>query len=276
LSVGTTIRAETPCGELFEKAQDPSIHTRASSDARPGPALALTCGEVAMKTSRIAVLLLSWLAVVVGCYRPAPTARLATKPTAAPTKPLQQTFKEMSRSIEARVAAGFSTPDQVLESAVEVYSDEQPPTVLRPAARWYLDQALAKHAAAQRAWPAVTDCDRLDSAFADLEQRGIVARQNFSDCGTCGVAEIADEIAAARKGGRKVQGYVFYHEQDTESAVEGHGLHLNYGSVEEGENAAVKIADEVVKALKDRGLQPSWDGTWRTRIRVALDWKRRR
>jgi hypothetical protein len=159
---------------------------------------------------------------------------------------------------------------------VDVYSDEQPSTVLRPAAQRFLDEALAKHATVQRSWPAATDCDRLDSAFADLEQRGIVARQNFSDCGTCGVAEIADEIDAARKGGSKVRGYVFYHEQDTESAAEGHGLYLNYGSVDEGENAALKIADEVVKALKDRGLQPSWDGTWRTRIRVALDWKRRR
>jgi len=35
---------------------------------------------------------------------------------------------------------------------------------------------------AQREWPSVTDCDRLDRAFADLNGRGIVARQNFACC----------------------------------------------------------------------------------------------
>ena len=130
--------------------------------------------------------------------------------------------------------------------------------------------------AAQASWPAETDCDRLDRAFAELEQQGIVARQNFSDCGTCGVAEIPDEIKAAEKSGRKVRGYVFYHMQDTESAAGGHGLYLNYGSIHSDDSASLKVAGEVVEALKRHRLKTEWNGTIEQRIGVKLDWKRRR
>jgi hypothetical protein len=182
----------------------------------------------------------------------------------------------LRRAIEQDVAAGFSTPEEIVQSAVDIFSDDHDPTVLRPIARRLFGQAIAKHVAAQAAWPDVTDCDRLDQAFAELEERGIVARQNFADCGTCGVAEIGGEIDAVRKRGRKVRGYTFYHMQDTESAVDGGGLYLNYGSVDDGEKAALAIANEVVGALKRRGLDTDWDGSWKRRIGVKLDWKRRR
>jgi hypothetical protein len=182
----------------------------------------------------------------------------------------------MRQTIERDVAAGFSTPDEIERNALEIYSDDMDPALLRPEAQQFLRDSLAKHMADQATWPAVTDCDRLDKAFAELEQNGIVARQNFSDCGTCGVAEIDDEIDATRKKGREVRGYVFYHMQDTESAAEGHGLYLNYGAVDDGEKAALKIAADTVESLKQQGLETNWNGSIRQRIGVKLDWKRRR
>lgn len=75
---------------------------------------------------------------------------------------------------------------------------------------------------------------------------------------------------------RAVRGYAFYHMQDTESAVEGNGLYLNYGAVENGEVTAVGIAQEIAAARKQQGLKVDWDGTWAKRIGVSMDWKRRR
>jgi hypothetical protein len=63
--------------------------------------------------------------------------------------------------------------------------------------------------------------------------------------------------------------------QDTESAAEGYGLYLNYGAVEEGEKAALRVANEIIDALQRHGLQTEWDGSWSKRIGVTLDWKRR-
>ncbi|HEU4968451.1 DUF6891 domain-containing protein [Sphingomonas sp.] len=147
---------------------------------------------------------------------------------------------------------------------------------MRKEAQRLLRDALAEHSMAQRNWPDRTDCDRLDDAFAALEADGIISRQNFTCCGTCGSAEIWDEMKAIEEAGGAVRGYAFYHMQDTESAAEGHGLYLNYGACEEGEHAALAIARDIVAHLEDHGLDCHWNGEWGKRIAVALDWKRRR
>jgi hypothetical protein len=147
---------------------------------------------------------------------------------------------------------------------------------LRRLAPRLLREALAEQAEFQRSWPSRTDCDRLDAAFAALEADGVIARQNFSCCGTCGSGEIWDEIEEAQKEGRPARGYAFFHMQDTESAVEGYGLCLNYGACEEGEAAAVAVGRDIVAALTAQGLQTDWDGSHAKRIGVSLDWKKRR
>jgi hypothetical protein len=66
----------------------------------------------------------------------------------------------------------------------------------------------------------------------------------------------------------KVRGYTFYHMQGTEPAVEGCGVYFNYGAVEEGEESALRVANEIVDVLSRHGLNSNT-------IKVQLDWKRR-
>lgn len=174
------------------------------------------------------------------------------------------------------VAGGFRTESDIVQGVTEVLSDEFKNVDLSPLVAQRTRELLLEHEQAQAAWPSVTDCDRLDRAFAELESRGIVCRQDFTCCGTCGSAEIGDEMAAVSATGMFVRGYAFYHMQDTEAAVDGHGLYLGYGATEEGELAAVRIGHEICDALKAQSLAPDWDGSWQTRIKVPLDWKRRR
>lgn len=183
---------------------------------------------------------------------------------------------DLHSHIERDIAGGFLSPDQIVESAVEVFSDDAEPEALRAKAVRATAEALQAHSLAQSQWPSVTDCDRLDLAFAELDELGIISRQNFSCCGTCGSGEILDEMDAAAAQGRDVIGYTFYHAQDTESAAEGCGVCLNYGTGKDDEGAAIEIAQKVVAVLEAHGLTTTWDGTWERRIAVALDWKRRR
>lgn len=178
--------------------------------------------------------------------------------------------------IDREVAGGFCDEDEILVSAMEVFAEEMEASALRTAAQQMLRSALAAHRAAAREWPTHTDCDKLDAAFAALEADGVIARQNFTCCGTCGSAEIWDAIATFETTYGPARGYAFYHVQDTESAVEGGGLYLNYGAVEDGEAAALTIARDIVAELEAHGLQTDWNGSWNQRIGVALDWKRRR
>lgn len=188
----------------------------------------------------------------------------------------QDVLKDVRDYIRHDVATGFDDPAAIVESAIEMFADELDAAVIEPHVRRILAEELAVHAGQQRGWPARTDCDKLDAAFATLEKNGVIARQHFTCCGTCGSTEIWDEMAAVERVGGAARGYAFYHWQDTEAAVDGSGLMLNYGASEEGEAAALIIAREIVAELERHGLVTDWNGSWDKRIGVKLDWKRRR
>lgn len=188
---------------------------------------------------------------------------------------LQEVLANMSDYIRTQVATGFAVYDEIVPDAVEFFSDDCDADVLRPHVERILRESVEAHVKAQAAWPSVTDCDRLDAAFAELEKLGIVCRQNFSCCGTCAASEIWDEIEAERKKGREIIGCAHYNWQTTESAVEGDGVWLSYGSVVRGERASVDIGHKIADAMRAQGLEVTWNGSLDRRIHVALDWKRR-
>jgi Domain of unknown function (DUF6891) len=186
-------------------------------------------------------------------------------------------FDDLHDFVKVHVAAGYAIVDEIVDEAVEVFGDTTPdPAALRVAAHAVADQSLAAHIKAQADWPATTDCDRLDAAFAELNEVGIVARQNFSCCGTCGAQEIHDEIDLAEQSGRPPRGFTFFHIQDTEHVVSGEMLYLSYGAADSDKVAAVAIGHEVVTVLSRHGLFPSWNGKHANRIALPLIWQRRR
>jgi hypothetical protein len=188
-------------------------------------------------------------------------------------QPLDDVMDELRATVRGELRMGFTPANEIVGWALgDLGEDER--GRMRPALEHLLRVEADALLREQARWPEVTDCDRLDRAFRALEKRGIVARQHFSCCQTCGSREIWGEMEDVEHLGLPVRGYTFYHVQDTGEAVAGHGLYLCYGSVEEDEDATV--GDEVVAALREHGLQVEWDGTSEKRIRVLLDWKRRR
>jgi hypothetical protein len=186
-------------------------------------------------------------------------------------------FDDLHEFIRVQVAAGYSPMADVVDEAVAIFADTSlPPDALRGAALRLAEQATATHLAEQASWPETTDCDRLDTAFAALDADGILARQHFSCCGSCGANEIHDEIDQAIKAGQPVRGFVFFHIQDTEGAVGGESLFLSYGSPDRDKDVAVAIGHEVVGVLREHGLHPAWNGRHANRIGLPVTWQRRR
>jgi hypothetical protein len=97
---------------------------------------------------------------------------------------LQQTIERMREYILQKTDAAFSTAEEIENEAIEVYSDEQDSELLRPIAERITREAVQAHRAAEKNWPPVTDCDLLDRAFHELEGAGVVARHDFTCCGT--------------------------------------------------------------------------------------------
>ena len=63
--------------------------------------------------------------------------------------------------------------------------------------------------------PKMQKNSNLNRAFAALEEEGVIARQNFTCCGTCASAEIWDEIDDSREW----KGYIYFHQQDAEASL---------------------------------------------------------
>ena len=179
--------------------------------------------------------------------------------------------QEVREQIRLEVARGSAPRAVIIEDALETFMDEEFELEEGVVAQM-ADEELERHAREQANWDGPTDCDLLDRAFAELEQSGIVARQDFTCCTTCGLAEIGDDVDDFNTR----DGFVFYHGQDTERAVEGGGVYLSYGVFGGDETGSLAIGNRAVEALKTAGLQPDWDGSFQKKIYVPLAWKKRR
>lgn len=189
----------------------------------------------------------------------------------------------MRALLELRLRESFQSQDQLSNSIIEYYTKAMSESKVREIIASVLPGLLSARQQEMQSWPAVTDCDRLDAAFEDLNSRGIMARHNWSCCGNCGASEIYEEFERLghKWNGIAIVGYAFYHQQDTEGAASGGGLFLSYGSTQECESreqweaTSLAIGRQICQALRERGLDTSWDGSFKKRIQVSMDWKRR-
>ncbi|MBM2622088.1 hypothetical protein JIG36_41955 [Actinoplanes sp. LDG1-06] len=147
------------------------------------------------------------------------------------------------------------------------------------------ETALEARRSQQRSWGPVRS--NLTLAFDELNERGVLARENFTCCGTCAAAEIHDE----RDDSRHWRGYLWYHQQDTESLVTstngsvylGYGAYppedfdeTAYGALSQKQQEAAYQADveslmddHVFPVLRSHGMTPTWNRKQSTRILVT-------
>jgi len=189
---------------------------------------------------------------------------------------MAEVLEDLRAFIAYRVREGFESVHEIIENASDYALGKHHRDDLQAEIKRITAEVLAAHQAEQAEWEVPTDCDRLDEAFAALNRQGIVARQDFSCCNNCGFTEIWDEIEEAEKR-QPVEGYVFYHLQATETAIESGQLLMAYGCVEEDAAAFVRVANKVVAELRRVGLNASWGGTAYHPIVVdGIVWRRRR
>jgi hypothetical protein len=189
---------------------------------------------------------------------------------------MDEDFEDLRAFIANLVKEGFESAHEIVENATEYALDRYERDDLRPMINRITADLLTAYRAEQATWMSPTDCDRLDEAFAALNGQGIVARQDFSCCNNCGFTEIWDEVEEVEKR-QRVEGYVFYHLQGTERAVESGQLLMAYGCVDDDKEALDRIANRIVRELRRVGLNASWQGTAEHPIVVeGLAWRHRR
>jgi hypothetical protein len=177
------------------------------------------------------------------------------------------------------VRSGFSTRDEAVAEIVQVMSDGSAAD-FQAGVEKAVDRALVAQDHEERMW-GTTDNDRLGRAAFALEANGVLFRQNFACCQSCGFSKIPAEVNDAAAAGRTVRGFVFFHWNDTERAIDGDGLSLSYAAIGSFDPdaytaSALALATEVVDALRREGLQAVWPGHLDQRITLPLRWQRRR
>lgn len=183
--------------------------------------------------------------------------------------------EEIRYAIWWRVEAGYQSRDEIVAVVTANWEEPTAGHELEPAVRRATDALIAEHVREQATWPAVTDYDRLDAAFGELDGSGILARQNYEQTLTSGGAAIWAEVER-ELAKRPVRGFVFFHEQDTEVAIRYDGPVLAWGAVTDGDAAWTDVAQEIMAVLRRHGLKCSWPGQTNSRISIdGMRWQRR-
>ena len=209
-----------------------------------------------------------------GCGQPGDSPRSNTDSDPKP-RASKMLKPEIQEQVATLVRAGFYSKKRLLQIvSEELYA---PGEVNPDDLAAVIDEEVAKLESEKKTWPAVTDCDRLDAAFAALTKRGILALHNAGFTQSDGYEDVR---AALKNHPQKstVVGYCFYHGQDVEHAVHGEGLHLAFGPVNPKDEVAKgpEIGRTVRDELERAGLKIEWDGTFATRMYLPhFVWRRR-
>ena len=191
---------------------------------------------------------------------------------------------EARQSVDRLIARGFNKQIDIAERvsnemvwSVAEGGDEEPNfDDIEAIVKSMVTERMEKRRRAEQRWKRLTDCDKLDLAFADLEEQGIIARQNYWCCARCAHSAIVYEILGDESKRDFWKGYVFYHDQDTDGAPGG-SLLLGFGGYKPGDEVMKEVAETVVETLGRYKLKAEWNGKPDTRIKVVnLNWRWRR
>lgn len=143
--------------------------------------------------------------------------------------------------------------------------------------RAFAAATLHKKRLAEATWPAETDVDRLDRAFARLEAQRVCALACAGDTVDDGYEAVSGVINADGVPDDRYMGYCFFHSQDVDRALAGGGLLLAFGYLDSDVKAdAIPVGRLIVEALQQEGLQTRWSGSATQRIAVpGMHWQRR-
>ena len=182
---------------------------------------------------------------------------------------------ETQSEIASMVRSGFYDRERL----IEVFTEEMyaPGELDTNEVESEIDAQFAQYEKEKLAYPSTTDCDRLDAAFAKMNERGVIAIQNAGYTQSDGYDDVGD-VYSQHPDRDSIVGYCFYHGQDLERAINGSGLYFAFGPVDpaDEQTVGVDVGNIVRGELENAGLSVDWNGTFEKRLSVPnLNWQKR-
>ncbi|MCA3014421.1 MAG: hypothetical protein INH41_18720 [Myxococcaceae bacterium] len=206
---------------------------------------------------------------------------VATEPRRRPSpegkrRPKSILLAEVREVVGWRVADGYLSREDIVDLALDAADGRES---LRRDVEKLVDDELAAHREREAGWRFLTDPDRLARAFGALERQGVLARERFSDCRKCGLAEMKDLRESLQTQGRRFDGYAFFTDQDADGVSESGELVLEFGSFRDTADSRRRVADRLEQALRAEGLsavRETDEDDEPYLVLVDLTWQRRR
>lgn len=191
-------------------------------------------------------------------------------------RPKSILLAETRELVQWRVADGFLDRADIIELAMGAADGRES---LRSEVEKVVDEELAAHQKRETDWKFLTAPDRLARAFVALEKDKVIARERFSDCRKCGVADMKLLREDLLEKGQRADGYVFFTDQDADGVSKAGELVLEYGSFREDDEATERIAEKVAQVLRAQGLTVVAETDEEKSaylVLTGLDWQKRR
>ena len=176
--------------------------------------------------------------------------------------------------IRHHVWSGFYNPGEILTIVTE--EAFEPGEIDTGEASAIIASEVARKTKEEALWPSITDCDKLDTVFKELNAMGIIALQNAGYTQSDGMSDMTERYEELGGESSPVIGYCFYHGQDLERAVRGEGLMVTFGDIKGTDEKGIEIGRIIKDKLSHAGFTVKWNGTIGQRLEIeTFDWKRR-
>ncbi|HET8560693.1 MAG TPA: hypothetical protein VFL69_09265 [Marmoricola sp.] len=178
----------------------------------------------------------------------------------------RSTLEDTRAWVRDLVRSGLLAPDALEAEVTGAVATDHPELPAAETARSWIAEERAAWAADAQAWPVPTDHDRLQAAFARLEQHGIEVLQGCAD------HWVARDLLR-RRGDDPPRGVAWFTPPDVWHAIDEGMLEVNlwHGTTA---NAAPgdELLDEAIGCFAAEGLPAHFD---EGRIEVSAHWRRR-
>lgn len=130
--------------------------------------------------------------------------------------------------------------------------------------------------AAEQAWDAITDVDKLDAAFNAIRDSGVLALHN-AGWDKSEAFQACLEQYRSEGSPQELFGICYYTSQDVEGAIDNHYIFLGVSSTRPETEAedALRAAKLICEEIGNQGLIVEWDGDVSRRIKVKMRWEKR-
>lgn len=177
--------------------------------------------------------------------------------------------------IAQQVWAGFQTKNQIIEMA-EHHCDWKASEL-----HLWIEAEWTRKLREENEWDAVTDYDRLERAFARLEDEGFISAHcpGYDQEGCLQAVEDRWRTMGGKASG--LSGAVFYDGEALMGAIIGEGLEIQFRPLpgnphsDNPQAAAHIIAASVLNTLNENGLTSEWSGSLDDPIIAKLTWQKR-